>query len=69
MNLKSVTLLAAIAQLLALMGNVFNFVGVLGRVSGAQGQVTIISTYSLSILAQAMLVWFLFYLFTRQKSE
>ncbi len=69
MNLKRVTLLAAIAQLLALVGNVYNFINTLERIRGAEGQFAILIPYAMSILAQAMLAWFLFYLFTRQKSE
>jgi hypothetical protein len=68
MKLKQITLLAAIAQLLALLGNGFN---ALKFLTGplAPGQSSLLITMPLTLLAQAMLVWFLFVLFSRQRAE
>ena len=69
MKLKQITLLAAIAQLLALLSNACNFVTFLGAMPNGQSMASVLITRSTSILAQAMLVCFLFALFSRQKAE
>jgi hypothetical protein len=68
MNLKRITLLTAIAQLLALLCTIYSFLSFLGRTRG-EGNVSALVTWPVGILAQAMLVFFLFYLFTRQKED
>lgn len=67
MNLKRITLLTAIAQLLGLLCNIFNFLSFLEHSRGS-GNATSLVTWPVSLLAQAMLVVFLFYLFTKQKA-
>jgi hypothetical protein len=67
MNLKRITLLTAIAQLLGLLCSIFNFLSFLDHSRGG-GNATSLVTWPVSLLAQAMLVVFLFYLFTKQKA-
>jgi hypothetical protein len=66
-NLKRITLLTAIAQLLGLLCNAFNFLNFLDRGRGGGHDFALI-TWPVSLLAQAMLVFFLFYLFSKQKA-
>jgi hypothetical protein len=69
MNLKRITLLTAIAQTLALLCNAYNFVAFLGRTHGGEHNPASLITWPISLLAQAMLAFFLFYLFARQKAD
>lgn len=67
-NLKRITLLTAMAQLLGLLCNIFNFLSFLDRSRGGGNDFALI-TWPVSLLAQAMLVFFLFYLFSKQKES
>ena len=67
MSIRTVTLLAAVTQLLGLVLNITSFLTfALG--SGGDKFVTLV-TWSIHLLAQAMLVIFLFYLFRRQRAD
>jgi ribose/xylose/arabinose/galactoside ABC-type transport system permease subunit len=68
MNLKTVTLVAGITQLLAMGGGIFNYIQFAPKLKWADNGAWFV-TEPLFVVAQIMMAVFLFVLFARQKSK